>query len=193
MSLMIKSGDPADVATLLARLSAARAGYLDAINRDRPSMIFPSVPSAIVVIPATGDDLDFPSVVVAGLPASITIARVDYVVVIGALFDTSSSENQVKTGTTDQIFVKLSTDGWDDTSPKCIPALEFTALSLQVPDDGYRGGPLLFGSIDIKLTVTANGTYNFRSEETNKSKGVESTGGGLELLDVTSIIRVWFN
>lgn len=44
-----------------------------------------------------------------------------------------------------------------------------------------------------KGVVTVDGTYNFRSEETNEGKGVEATGGTLELLDVTAVIRVWFN
>jgi len=156
-------------------------------------MIFPSASQAIVVIPAVGADLDFPSVVVAGLPLGITIARADLVLIIGDLLDTSSAENQVKVGTTDQIFVKKAADAWADGSPKVIAALTFTALGLQVDADAYRGGPVLFGATDIKGVVTVDGTYNFRSEETNETKGVEATAGTLELLDVTTVIRVWFN
>lgn len=182
-----------NVDTLIARLTAARAGYMDALNRDRPNMIFPSASLAIVVIPGTGADLAFPDVVVAGLPSGITIAKADLVLVIGGLFDTSSAENQIKVGTTDQIFVKKAADAWSDGSPKVIPALTFTALGLQVDADAYRGGPVLFGATDIKGVVTVDGTYNFRSDETNETKGVEATGGTLELLDVTAVIRVWFN
>lgn len=163
------------------------------INRDRPSMIFPSASQAIVVIPGAGADLDFPSVVVAGLPSGLSIKRVDFVLVIGGLLDTSSAENQIKTGTADKIFVKKSGDAWADGTPKVISALTFTQLGLQVDADAYRGGAVLFGATDIKGVVTADGTYNFRSEETNEGKGVEATAGTIELLDVSSVIRVWFN
>lgn len=162
-------------------------------QRGRPSMFFPSVTKAKVIIPGTGADLDFPDVVVAGLPSGITIARVDYALAIGAILDTSTAENQIKTGTTDQIFVKKAATAWSAGSPTVIACLEFEALSLEVGASAYRGGPPLYGAIDIKGVVTVDGTYNFRSEETNETKGVEATGATIELLDVTSIIRVWFN
>ena len=183
----------ADVTTLLARLSAARAGYMDALNRDRPSMIFPSLASdaaaAIVVLPAVAADLDFPSVVVAGLPAGLSIARADLVLIIGALFDTSASENQIDQAAK-TIRVKASGGSWGTDD---IVALTFALNALQTDADAYRGGPVLFGGIDISSKVTGNGTYNFRSEETERSEGVTATGASLELLDVSSIIRVWFN
>jgi len=178
-----------DMSTLLSRITAARAGYLDAINRDRPDMVFPSEASAIVVLPAVAADLDFPSVVVSGLPSGITIARADLVLVIGALFDTSASENQVDQASK-TLRVKLSTGSWGTDD---IVALTFANNGLQVDGDSYRGGPVLFGATDIKSVVTADGTYNFRSEETNRSEGVTVTGASLELLDVSSVIRVWFN
>ena len=180
-----------DVTTLLARLTAARGGYLDALNRDRPDMVFPSVASlgGIIVLPAVAADLDFPSVVVAGLPSGITIARADLVLVIGALFDTSAAENQIAAAAK-TLRVKLSTGAWGTDD---IIALTFANTGLQVDADAYRGGPVLFGATDIKAVVTANGTFNFRSEETERSEGVTVTGASLELLDVTSIIRVWFN
>ncbi|GAI96076.1 unnamed protein product [marine sediment metagenome] len=181
------------VSILESRLTTARAGYMDALNRDRPSMLFPSATQAIVVIPGTGDDLEFPTVIVAGLPEGITIKRADLVLIIGALLDTSTAKNQIKTGTADKIFVKKDADNWSDGTPKVIAALTFTQLSLQVDGSAYRGGPVLFGATDIKGVVTANGTYNFRSDETTEEKGVEATAGTIELLDVTAVIRVWFN
>jgi len=156
-------------------------------------MMFASAMEDIIVIPGTGADLDFPSVVVAGLPTDCNILRVDMALVIGGLFDTSAAENQIKTGTTDQLFVKLSTDAWTGGAGVVDKCLDFTALSLQVDADAYRGGCVLYGATDIKAVIDANGTYNFRSEETNKTKGVEATGGPIELLHVTTVVRVWFN
>lgn len=182
-----------NVDTLLARLTAARAGYMDAINRDRPDMTFPSSAGAtnsdIVVVPAVAADLDFPDVVVANLPSGLTIARADIVLVIGALFDTSSSENQIAAASK-TIRVKKSTGAWGTDD---IVALTFSQNALQVDADAYRGGPLLFGATDIKAEMDGNATYNFRSEETNRSQGITATGASLELLDVSVIIRVWFN
>lgn len=143
----------------------------------------------IIVIPATGADLDFPSVTVAGIPSGANVLRADMALVIGGLLDTSTAENQIKTGTSDQLQVKVSTGNWVTND---IPCLEFEALGLQVDTSSYRGGAVLFGAIDIKSVVTGNALYNFRSVETTTLKGVESTGGGLELHDVSIIIRVWF-
>lgn len=193
-------GNKADVSTistnidtLLTRLSAARAGYMDHLNRNRPDMIFPSLASdancPIVVLPAVAADLDFPSVVVSGLPSGITIAKADFVLVIGSLFDTSGSENQIDQASK-TIRVKLSTGSWGTDD---IVALTFALNALQTDADAYRGGPVLFGATDIKSVVTANGTYNFRSEESNRSDALTVTGASLEALDVFSIIRVWFN
>lgn len=182
---------PTDVGSLLTRLSSDRAGYLDALNRQRPDMIFPSVASAgpIVVLPGVAADLDFPSVVVSGLPSGLTIAKADFVLVIGTLFDTSGSENQIDQAAK-TIRVKKSTGSWGTDD---IVALTFANLGLQCDADAYRGGPVLFGATDIKAEMDGDGTYNFRSEETNRSEGVTVTGASLELLDVSSIIRVWFN
>ena len=161
--------------------------------RNISPMTFPSKTAAIIVIPAVGADLDFPSVTVADLPAGCNITRVDMVLFIGALFDTSGAENQIKVGTTDQLFVKRAADGWDGGAGVVDKCLDFLALGLQVDAGSYRGGTVLMGATDIKAVVDGNGTYNFRSEETNKAKGVEATGVSLEMLDVSILVRIWFS
>ena len=143
----------------------------------------------IIVIPGTGADLDFPSVAVAGIPTGANILRADMALVIGGLFDTSTAENQIKVATSDQLQVKVSTGSWVAND---IPCLEFEALGLQVGASAYGSGAVLWGAIDIKSVVTGNATYNFRSVETTTLKGVESTGGGLELHNVSIVIRVFF-
>lgn len=180
----------ANIDTLLARLTATRAVYMDALNRDRPSMIFPSAGGfGPLAVPAVAADLTFPDVVVSGLPSGITIAKADIALIIGALFDTSSSENQIAAASK-TLRVKLAGDSWGTDD---IIALTFVQNGLQIDADAYRGGVVLFGGIDIKSKMTADGTYNFRSEETNRSDAVVATGASLELLDVSVIIRVWFN
>lgn len=185
---------PNDIDALLMRLSEARAGYLDAISRDRPDMIFWSTTGiAIIVLPAVGGvtDIDFPSVPVDTLPSGITIAKADWLGLVADLFDTSAAENQVAAaGKT--VRVKKSTGGWATPADQMV-AYTFLQNGLQVDGDGHRAGPILGGGIDIKAIVDGNATYNFRSEQTNNSEGVYVTGASLELLDVSSIIRVWFN
>jgi len=189
-SAALASSWTAGLATALGNYDATRAGYLDALNRDRPSMLFPSaIPKAIIAVPAVAADLAFPDIVIAGLPSGITIARADLVLVIGGLFDTSAAENQIAAAAK-TLRVKLSTGAWGTDD---IVALTFVQNSLQVDADAYRGGTVLFGATDIKSVITANGTYNFSSEETERSEGVIATGASLELLDVSVIIRVWFN
>ncbi len=182
-----------NIDTLIARITAARAGYLDHLNRDRPDMIFPSVASAgaIVVLPAVAADLDFPDVIVSGLPSGLFIAKADFVLVIGALFDTSSSENQIDQASK-TIRVKKSTGDWSEAGDQAV-ALTFANNGLQTDADAYRGGVVLFGATDIKSIVDGDATYEFRSEQTNNSEGVTVTGASLEALDVASVIRVWFN
>jgi len=160
------------------------------INRGRPNMIFPSAtPKAIIAVPAVAAaDLPFPDVVIAGLPSGITIVRVDIVLVIGALLDTSSAENQIAAGSK-TLRVKASAAGW----AAGIPALTFVQNSLQVDTDAYRGGSVLFGGTDIKSIVTADGTYNFQSDHDTHNDCVIATGASLELLDVSIVIRAWFN
>ncbi|MBA7654305.1 hypothetical protein ES703_62182 [subsurface metagenome] len=180
------------VSVMESRLTTARAGYMDALNRDRPSMLFPSaLPIAIITVPAVGNvaDLDFPDIIVAGLPGGITIARADLVLIIGALLDTSTAENQIAAANK-KLRIKVSTGAWatDD-----IPALTFVQNSLECGGSAYRGGTVLFGATDIKAVVTADGTYNLRSVQTTREDAVIATGDTLELLDVSAVIRVWFN
>ena len=150
-------GNKADVSVLESRLTAARAGYLDALNRDRPSMLFPSAaPKAIIAVPAVAADLDFPDIVVAGLPAGITIARADLVLIIGALLDTSAAENQIAAAAK-ALRLKVSGGAWGTDD---MVALTFVQNSLQVDADAYRGGTVLFGAIDVTANLPAAGTYN---------------------------------
>jgi len=186
----VASSWTAALATALGNYNATRAGYLDALNRDRPSMLFPcALSKAIIAVPAVAADLAFPDIVVANLPDGLSIARADLVLIIGALFDTSAAENQIAAASK-TLRIKVSTGAWGTDD---IVALTFVQNSLQVDSGAYRGGTVLFGATDIKSVVTGNATYNLVSEETNRSDAVIATGANLELLDVSAVIRVWFN
>jgi len=181
-----------DTAAATGAVSDAKEAmaYLKQLITQNVSMMTFSGTSAVVVVPGTGADLDFPNVVVAGLPTGCNILRVDATLVVGSTFDTSAAENQIKTGTTDIIYVKKSTGAWGTDDIAAIPV---TALAFETEASKYGGGGIIPGNTDIKSEVDANGTYNFRSEETNRTKGIEATGGNLELHTVNIIVRVWFN
>jgi len=178
----------AGIATLLTRLSATRAGYLDAINRDRPSMVWSGF-KANIPVPAVAADLAFPDVVVAGLPTGITLKRVDVVLIVSRLFDTSTAENQLDAASK-ALRVKVSGGSWGTDD---IVAITFALNSLECKASDYNAGAVIFGNTDVKAKVTANGTYNFRSDQTNRTDAITATGASLELQDVSVIIRAWYN
>jgi len=198
----IKAGiDAAALASVLGALDDAAAEgavtstdtimqYIKQLVTQNVSMMTFSGTSAVVVVPAVGADLDFPDVVIAGLPSGCNILRVDATLVVGSTFDTSAAENQIKTGTTDAIYVKKSSGAWGTDDISAIPV---TALAFETEASKYGGGGIIPGNTDIKSEVDGNGTYNFRSEETNRTKGIEATGDTLELHTVNIIVRVWFN
>jgi len=114
---------------------------------------------------------------------------VDLVLIIGALLDTSAAENQIAAANK-KLRIKVSTGAWATND---IPTLTFVQNSLECGASAYRGGTVLFGATDIKAVVTADGTYNLRSVQTTREDAVIATGDTLELLDVSAVIRVWFN
>lgn len=146
--------------------------------------------TGVVVVPGTGADLDFPDVVVAGLPTGVHVVYADAVLVVGSTYDVSGSENQIKTGTTDAIYVMLDGATWGTNDISAIPV---PALSFETAASSYGSGGAVWGNTDISSVITGNGTYNFRSEETNRTKGLEATGTSLELHTVSIIVRVWHN
>jgi hypothetical protein len=177
----------ADMATVLSRLSSARAGYLDELAVTAPNMSWAGT-LAKVIVPGTGADLDFPDVVVAGIPTGVTLKRATCALVVGFTLDTSTAENQIKTGTTDDIRIMLAGGSWGTNDLLAIPV---PALSFETKLSDYGAGGPIFGNTDIKAII-ANGTFNFRSEETNRTKAIEATGASLELHMVSIIISAWW-
>jgi hypothetical protein len=145
-----------------------------------------ATPSAIIAIPATAADLTFPSVVVVGIPAGATLLRVEAILVIGALLDTSTAENQVN-ASSKTLRVKKAAGSWGTDD---VVALTFTHDGLQCKASEYGGGRVLFGGTDVKSEVDGNATYNFASEQTNRTDAVSATGNNLELLDVSVLLDV---
>lgn len=144
--------------------------------------------TGVVTVPGTGADLDFPNVVVQNLPTGVNVVYADAVLVVGSTLDSSASENQIKTGTTDAIYVKASAGSWGSNDISAIPV---PALSFETEASKYGGGGVVWGNTNLSSVITGNGTYNFRSEETNRTKGLEATGASLELHTVSIVVRLW--
>ena len=152
-------------------------------------MDFWSDPADKITVTNTAADLDFPDIVVAGLPSGLTIARAVLVMTVRALNDTSTANNYINAASK-TIRVKKSTGAWgaDD-----VVGITFDNLSLFTVASTKESGPNLFGSSDVKSEVDGNATYNVRSEQTNRADAIKALGNNLELYDIQVGIRVFFS
>jgi hypothetical protein len=161
------------------------------VERKFPFMDFWSAPADKITIPVSSspDDIDFPDIVVAGLPSGLTVERIVLILTSRALKDTSGSNNYIaEAGKT--IRIKLSTGEWGEDD---IVAMTFAVNSLYCVADTKETGPVVVGDTDIKSVVTGDGTYNVRSEETNRGEGLVAAGASLEVYDVQVGVRVFFS
>jgi hypothetical protein len=144
------------------------------------SMSFWSAVDDKITITSTAADLDFPNVVVSGLPAGITITRVYAILFARAIKDTSASDNAIN-GASKTIRVKVSTDSWGTDD---IVALTFADNQLYCVASTKENGFVMVGTADLDSVVDSDATYNFRSEQTNRSDAIVVDGNNLELYDV---------
>lgn len=165
------------------------AAVASAEQRSRYWLSFFGANTAVLVIPAAAVDKDWGDVVINDIPTGATVEWVDCILVIGGTFDTSAAENQV-TAASKTLRVKASGGSWGTDD---IVALTFDQNSLQTKADSYGGGKVIGGKTDISSVITGNGTYNFRSEETNRTDAVDVTGASLELHDTYIIVRIMYS
>jgi hypothetical protein len=160
-------------------------------TRKESHAIFWSDVQPSVIIPAVATDLDFPSVTIpaSGIPTGSIITSVRAIIKWRKQVDTSTALNKIS-ASSKTIRVKKSTGTWgvDD-----IVAINVPNNSLSTDASATEGGDLITGTSDIKAEVDAiNATYNFRSEETNRTDAIIATGASLTLVDVqTALIVRW--
>jgi hypothetical protein len=188
----------ANQTTLLARLTAARAGYLDELAAanlpaDIDTIKQRSVTNVsmmefwgdvddIITLTTGTTNVVLPNVVVADIPANTTIVRVIGLVRFRALNNTNAATNAINGAAV--INIKKSTGAWtvDDIALIDIPDnILSTAASTK------EGGMLIEGDNDAASEVDANATYNLR---TNGNIFVD--GNNLELIDVAVGLKVYF-
>lgn len=141
-----------------------------------------------VTIAAAAADLDFPDVVVAGLPSSITLIRVIAMVKVRAIRDTSVADNFIDQANK-ALRVRKSTGVWGTDD---VVAINFDQNEWYVVASQKEAGDVILGDNDVKAEVDGNGTYNFRSEETNRGDAISALANNLELYDVQTGLRFYF-
>jgi hypothetical protein len=154
----------------------------------RERMDFWSDVTAKISIDGAAADLDFGDVVVAGLPASCTLVRVVAMLKYAARKDTSAADNYIDVASK-TIRVKKSTGSWGTDD---VVAIDMPINSLYTTKSTKEGGDLVIGDNDVKSEVDGSATYNFRTEQTNRTDAISALADHLELYDVQMGLRVEF-
>lgn len=142
-----------------------------------------------IIIPGAAANIDFPDVMVDGIPVGVTIFRVVALFKVRAIKDTSGEANYI-----DQagkaLRVKKSTGSWgvDD-----VIAINFDQGQWYIDASSKEGGDVVIGNNDIASEVDVNATYNFRSEQVNRLDAISALVDNLELYDVQCGLRIWYS
>lgn len=193
---------PADVDTLLARLTALRAGYLDNINQagllqltaaragyldtleaSRVRMLcsvdYWSVPQLSVVVPGGAANQALPDVVVAALPAGVTVVKATSIFKFRSLTNAGAA-NKLTNGQHIQIQ-KGGAGGYADAISLIDDQFTVAAAAVDAPGD------VIVGDHNVVAKVTGNDTYNF--QWTSAVADV----AGLTFNDVQMGLRIWYS
>lgn len=163
-------------------------GLLGALKSATFSMDFWSDVNDKITVPGVAADLDFPDVVVSGLPEGFRIIRAIAFLKFRAIRDISGVDNYIDLAGK-AIRVKKSTGTWgiDD-----LIAINFDLNQWYVAANQKESGDVCFGDNDLKSEVDSVATYNFRSEQTNRGDAISALANSLELYDVQMGLRVYF-
>ena len=142
-------------------------------------MSFWSAVADKITVPGVAADIDFPDVVVSGLPDDMTIKRVYAILFARAIEEDSGSDNAIN-GASKTIRVKTGGAwGTDD-----IVALTFDDNQLYCVASTKENGFVMVGSADLKAKVTGDATYNFRAEQSTRTDAIVVDAASLYLYDV---------
>ena len=161
-----------------------------ALARKFSIMDFWSAPAdKIVVQNVPVVDIPFPDIVVAGLPAGLTVQRVVLIMTGRALNDTSGADNFINAANK-RLRIKTAAGVWGVND---IVAITFALNSLYVKAGAKEAGPVIIGSANLSALVTGNATYNVRSDQTTRGDAIVAQGNNLELYDVQVGLRVFYS
>ncbi len=142
--------DPADQSLVLAEVQNA-VTYLD----------FWSVHDDSLTLPAVAADTALPDIVVAGLPAGVSLVRVVAMLKVRTIENTAAGGTNAINGA-QTIRVKKSTGAWgvDDLN-----AIDLADNLWTVAASTREAGDVLIGDNDVKAEVDGDATYNLRFED----------------------------
>lgn len=183
-------GNKADTAVHAATDTDSLVAYIKAILLGRSPAVFWSDVQPSLAIPAVAADLTLPSVTIpsGGIPSGVTILSVYAVMKWGKKVESSGSANAIN-GVGKTARIKKSTGAWGTDD---LVAVDFPDNTLATAASSTESGDIFLGNNDVKAEVDAVGTYNFRSEQTNRTDALVVDGASLTLYDVqTGLIVRW--
>ncbi len=148
------------------------------LGRLRTTQRWKSDVQAIVTLTTTAGDKSLPSVTIAGIPAGVTLIKVEAIMLFRAIEDTSGSANEIEAGCTPAVQVKETSAG---TYTDAITVIDAT---LVVGASKVANGSVWFGNIDVKAEVNEDDTYAFQFDQ------ADAVGNNLLLRDVQIILEV---
>jgi len=185
----------ATTALSTADWTAARAGYLDELaaanlpadidglttstGRQLFTMDFWSIPQIAVVVPAVAADQALPDVVVAALPAGMTVVRA-VAIFIYRCIQNAGAANMLAGAQFIQIQ-KGGAGGYANAITLVDDQFPVAAAAVDAP------GGTAMGDLNVVAKVSADDTYNFQWDE------AVADVAGLTFTDIQMGIRIWYS
>lgn len=138
-----------------------------------------------VVSLGTGTDVEvLPNVVVAGLPTDCTIVRVVALLKVATIKSSAATplDNGINSAT---MTVEVSVNSDHSAGVDCITIPDNSWL-VDVSASEQIGGDVIIGDVDIKTTVTDNGTFYFQFDD------AVADAATLELREIAVGLRIYF-
>lgn len=182
----------ADIATILSEIQNGTYGLsaLEVLvddletksDRKVSCMTFWSDVDDEILLPSSVADTNLPDVVVAGLPAGVTLVRAVVILIVRAIENTSATGANAIDGA-QAIRVMKSGGSWGSDD---VAAINLADNMWIVAASTREFGDVIVGDNDVKGEVDENATYNLRFEDAL----VDYTN--LKLNDIKVGIRIWF-
>lgn len=137
-----------------------------------------SVSQEEVVISNVAGDVALPDVVIANLPAGVTVVKAIAIFKARTIENTNAGANKLNGAQSIQVR--------NDTPSAWIDAISFVDDEFGIAANSREGGDAIVGSIDISGTVIGNDTYNFQWHD-----GIADLAN-LQFNDVQMGIRIWY-
>lgn len=148
------------------------------LRRMMNPMDFWSVPVEEVSVTNVATNRALPDVVVAGLPAGVTVLRAVALFKFRIVAEASGAGNSLDGA--QEIQVR------DDTPGAWMDAINFVDDMFTLASDQREGGDAIIGAIDVSAVVDGNDTYNLQWEN------ARANGTSINFNDVQVGLRIWF-